>query len=41
MASVEVDFRKKTAKVTCEQGGCDTAALIAALEQAHYTGKVQ
>jgi copper chaperone CopZ len=41
VASVEVDFSKKTATVTCEEGGCDTGALIAALEKAHYGARVQ
>jgi copper chaperone CopZ len=41
VASVEVDFTKKTATVTCEESGCDTAALVAALEKVNYGAKVQ
>lgn len=41
VASVEVDFAKKTATVTCAEGGCDTAALVAALEQAKYGATVR
>jgi copper chaperone CopZ len=38
--SVRVDFDEKTATVTCT-GSCDRQALIAALEQRGYGGKVQ
>jgi copper chaperone CopZ len=41
VASVEVDFAKKTATVTCADSPCDTTALLAALEKANYTGRVQ
>jgi copper chaperone CopZ len=39
--SVEVDYSRKTATVHCSSGGCDTAALIAALERADYGASVR
>jgi copper chaperone CopZ len=41
VASVDVDFSKKTATVTCKDSSCDSGAMLAALEKAGYSAKVQ